>query len=254
MPTLPNSVWISADALIEAMKQSGDPDYNLVREHLETAHAYCLGAMDAECTHNLELALRASDSLSGKPLERELKEAIASLLSERGAAGPARWRHVSRSVAPASSVEESPSGKKLAEFFRKAGVSFGIFYPKEYVVAVFDTFEAAIAGHRALSSAGFRTWEAIAVSGPEVETFLAELRANRTVWDELVAQTSRLLDTEVNLVDRYIHWARTGAGFLIAHSQTEADAAGISGLLKPLDPVAMHWFMPAYIRHLLPTG
>src|ERR1700733_4902640 len=37
MPTLSNSVWISADALIEAMKQSGDPDYNLVREHLETA-------------------------------------------------------------------------------------------------------------------------------------------------------------------------------------------------------------------------
>jgi hypothetical protein len=257
MPTLSNSIWTSADGLIEKMKQSGDREYDLVREHLETAHAYFLGAMTAECAHNLELARAASQALPGKPLEPELKETIATLLVElhpalaelhpRGA--PVLWRHVPKS-GPAS-YGRSSAGNGLADFFQRAGVSFGIFYPKEHVVAVLPTLEAARAGYDALSAAGFRIWEVTAVSGEEVEKFLEELRAHRSLWDDLMAEISRLLDTEVNLIARYAHWARAGAGFLVAYSPTEADAEGVSDLLKPLGPVAMHWFMGGYIRHLL---
>jgi hypothetical protein len=250
MPTLSNSIWISADDLIEKMKQSGDCDYDLVREHLETAHAYFLGAMTAECTHNLELAQAASEVLPGKLLEPELKEAIATLLVELHPTwAPVGWRHVPKSD-PASDGR-SPTGNGLAGFFQRAGVSFGIFYPKEHVVAVFPSLEAAQAGYDTLISAGFRIWEVTAVSGEEVEKFLEELREHRSLWDELVAEISRLLDTEVNLIARYAHWARTGAGFLVAYSPTEADAEGVSDLLKPLGPVAMHWFMGGYIRHFL---
>jgi hypothetical protein len=247
MQTLSQSIWISADALIEKMKQSGDRDYDLVREHLETAHAYSLGAMTAECAHNLELAQAASEALSGKPLEHELQESLAALLFEPHVSAPARWRR-----GPSSTGIGLGIG--LAEFFQRAGVSFGIFYPKQYVVAVFPTFETARAGYRTLGAAGFRIWEIIAVSSEEVKQFLEDLRANRTLWDDLLAQVSRFLDTEVKLVDLYAHWARTGAGFLVAHSPAEVDAARISDLLKPLDPIAMHWFMAGYIRHLLPTG
>ena len=251
MQTLSNAIWTSADALIERMKQSGDGDYNLLKEHLETAHAYFLGAMMAECVHNLELAQAASEALPGKPLEHELKETIATLLFDLRPLAPARWRHVPHSDRPLEGPGRPPAENGLAGFFQRAGMTFGIFYPKEYVVAVFPSFEAALAGFHALSMAGFRSWEVIALPGDDVEKFLEELRANRTLWDELLAQISRLLDTEVNLVDRYAHWARTGAGFLVAYSPTEADTEGVSDLLKPLDPVAMHWFMAGYIRHLL---
>src|ERR1700730_6925397 len=120
MQALSQSIWISADALIEKMKQSGDSDYDLVREHLETAHAYSLGAMPAECTHNLELAQPASEALSGKPVEHELQTSIATLLFEVHRSAPAHWRHVPRSTEIG-----------LAEFFQRAGVSFGMFYPKQ---------------------------------------------------------------------------------------------------------------------------
>ncbi len=250
MPTLSNSIWTSADGLIEKMKQSGDSDYDLVREHLETAHAYFLGAMTAECAHNLELAQAASEALPEKPLEHELTETIATLLVElHPTRAPVRWRHVPKSD-PASDGRQ-PAGNELADFFQRAGVSFGIFYPKQHVVAIFPSLEAAKAGHDALCAAGFRIWEVTAVSGEEVEKFLEELREHRSLWDDLMAEISRLLDTEVNLIARYAHWARAGAGFLVAYSPTEADAEGVSDLLKPLGPVAMHWFMGGYIRHLL---
>ena len=82
MEALSNSLWISADSLIEKMKASGDQEYDLMVEHLETAHAYCLGAMGVECTHNLQLAQRASERLSGKPLQHELQQAITTLLHD----------------------------------------------------------------------------------------------------------------------------------------------------------------------------
>jgi hypothetical protein len=248
MQTLSDTIWISADALIERMKQSGDAQYNLVREHLETAHACFLGAMTVESAHNLELARQATNALSGKPLHHELKETIGALLTElHSSAAPTRGGLVPASNGPA------PAGIALSDFFQREGVSFGLFYPKEHVVAVFSSFETAQAAQSILRGAGFRMWEVTAVPGEEVERFLQDLRAHRSLWDEVVAQISRLLDTEVNLVDRYIHWARTGHGFLIAHSPTESDAEGISNLLNPLDPMAMHWFMAGYIRHLSAT-
>jgi hypothetical protein len=249
MSTLSNSVWVSADNLIERMKESGDQAYDLEIEHLETAHAYFLGAMTVECVHNLELARQAAEALSGKPFHHELQEAIAALLSELHSSAHVQRRHVPKSDSLPERYGRAPRG--LTDFFQGTDVHFGIFYPKQHVVAVFTSFESAQAGYRALSAAGFQPWEMIAVPGEEVRVFLEELREQRTVWDYLVSEISRILDTEVTLIDRYSHWARTGAGFLVAYSSTEEDAEAISRLLKPFDPMAMHWFMAGYIRHLL---
>jgi hypothetical protein len=66
-----------------------------------------------------------------------------------------------------------------------------------------------------------------------------------------MAQFSRLLDTEAPMVDQYGRWAHQGAGFLIAYSPTQTQAEEIFELLKPRNPMAVHWFMPRYIRHLM---
>ncbi len=116
--------------------------------------------------------------------------------------------------------------------------------------AVFFPYEQAQAGYRALSGAGFRLWEIVAVSGAEVASFLEEIRFHRALWDELVTEISRLLDTEINLVEHYAQWAKHGYGFLAARSPDSETAEKVAGILDPLDPVAMHWFMSGYIRHL----
>jgi hypothetical protein len=235
------------DALIAKLKSSDES--RLVVEHLQTAHAYLHGAMPNECTHNLELARDAADTLPSKPLAAEVKGTIGGLLHDLHPAAPGRAPHHVRTGVP---QQESPSApaKGLGRLFQGDDVSLGIFYPKKHVVAVFPTFERAEVGLGALSAAGFRMWEAIAVPGVEVARFLEELRLHQSLWSSLMTEFSRLLDTEAALVDRYGEWARQGAGFLVAYSPAQADAEGIAELIKPLDPQALHWFMPGYIQHL----
>jgi hypothetical protein len=61
---------------------------------------------------------------------------------------------------------------------------------------------------------------------------------------------SRLLDTEINLVEHYAQSAKYGYGFLVVRSPDSDAAEQIAEILDSLDPVAMHWFMSGYIRHL----
>ncbi len=233
------------DALIEKLKSSGEAA--LLVEHLQTAHAYLLGAMPVECEHNLELARHAAGALSAKSLEDEVNEVVAGLLQALRSSAPASRPDFER---PVTSHASSATAKGLADFFHGADTSFGIFYPKKHTVAVFPSFERAQAGYEVLSSVGFRMWEIIVVRGEEVERFLEEIRFHRALWDELVAEISRLLDTEVNLVEHYAYWARHGHGFLVVRTPDRDAAERVAELLDPLDPVAMHWFMSGYIRHL----
>jgi hypothetical protein len=233
------------DALIEKLKSSGEGA--LLVEHLQTAHAYLLGAMPVECEHNLELARHAAGALSDKPLRDEVNEVVTGLLQALHSSALASHPGLDR---PGSSHTPPATAKGLTDFFHGAETSFGIFYPKKHVVAVFSSFDQAQAGYQVLSSAGFRIWEIIVVRGKEVELFLEEIRFHRALWDELVAEISRLLDTEINLVDHYAHWARHGYGFLVVRSPDTEAAERVSALLDPLNPIAMHWFMSGYIRHL----
>jgi len=232
------------DALIAKLKNSAGRE--LVIEHLQTAHAYLHGAMPVECVHNLQLARDAADLLSPQPLRNEVKEEIAGLLKVvQSASRPhgVGLRAVATKAAPVTA-------KGVTEFLHGEDVSFGIFYPKKHVVAVFPSVGQAQDAYRVLSGAGFRMWEIIVVSGPEVERFLEEIRMNRTLWDELVKEVSKFLDTEINLVEHYGQWAHEGYGFLVVRCPDNEAADSISALLDPVNPVAMHWFMSSGIRHL----
>jgi hypothetical protein len=248
IPVQPDSLHL--DALIAKLKDHSESE--LLIEHLQTAHAYLRGAMPEEYAHNLELARRACDAVSERSLAGEVKDAINGLLHGLHPAASAHWRHRSRLGSEAASGHRSPAStaKGLTEFFHGSDSSLGIFYPKKHVVAVFPSLPIAETARELLSSKGFRIWEVIALPGYEVQDFLVELRENHSLGAELMMQFSRLLGTEAGLVDCYVEWARQGAGFLIAYSPTDTQAEGIADLLKPFAPLAMHWFMAGYIRHL----
>jgi hypothetical protein len=232
------------DVLIAKLKSNGESE--LLIEHLQTAHAYLHGAMPEEYAHNLELARGASGAMSHKSLANEAKDAIDGLLYGRHPAAPPYWRHRSKSP----HQPPAATAKGLGKFFHGTDSSLGIFYPKRHVVAVFPSFHLAETARDLLSASGFRMWGVIALPGYEVEEFFIELREHHSLWADLMMHFSRLLDTEAGLVDRYGQWARRGAGFVVAYSPTDTQAEGIAELLKPLDPLAMHWFMAGSIRHL----
>src|SRR5579864_6938619 len=68
------------DALIAKLKKSGEGRCELLLEHLETAHAYLLGAMPKECAHNLQLAQKLLEALPATSVQTEVKHFVAGLL------------------------------------------------------------------------------------------------------------------------------------------------------------------------------
>jgi hypothetical protein len=239
------------DALIAKLKRSPVPGSQLLIEHLETAHAYLLGAMPNECCANLNMARTAADTLPDRALQSETRDTVDSILrgmQQQPASAPPLAGHGQ----PVLNHEPEATANGLAEFFHGADARFGTFYPFQYVVAVFPSFERAEAGQKILHESGLRTGEVLAVPGGEVSEFLEDLRMHRGLGGMLVTMISRFLDTEVVLVDAYLAWARSGAGFLFAYGKTEAAMEHIAELLKPLGPFSMHGFLTGSIRHLDP--
>ncbi len=241
IPVQPDSVHL--DALIARLKDEGESE--LLIEHLQTASAYLHGAMPGECSHNLEMAHEMCGGVHAKSLEGELKDTIAELLHDLHPALPVHWWHRSLSGAP------PPTAQGLREFFHGGDSSLGIFYPRKHVMAVFRSFHKAEAARDLLRADGLRPGEVIATPGCEAAGFFAELRGQHSFWSELMMHLSRLLDTEAGLVDRYAKWARRGSGFLAVYCPTDTQAEELAEILRPLNPVAMHWFTAGYIRHLM---
>ncbi len=235
------------EALIARLE--GRSDSKLLVEHLQTAAAYLRGAMPEECEHNLKLANNRSDALADTHLKDELHHTVAEVVELLHPPAPHRWHKPNAAEVSEAGAKSAP--KRLHSFFHGGDVKFGVFYPTKHVVAVFPSIKDAEAAASALSMAGFQLWEVIAVPGIEVQRFLKEIREHHTLWSALMMEFSRIIDTEANLVDDYARWARLGAGFLIARSGTVEEAEGIFERVKPLNPIALHWFMPGYIRHMM---
>ena len=69
------------DYLIARLEDSGDPQRELLLEHLTSARAFLLGGMPEEYAVNLGLVEEASTMLSDQRLQRDLSKAISSLLA-----------------------------------------------------------------------------------------------------------------------------------------------------------------------------
>jgi hypothetical protein len=239
------------DALIARLKHSSSPASELLIEHLETAHAYLLGAMPRECIFNLNLARTAAGGLPHASLQRDAEETVDAVLSSLEK-HPADDLHLEGDKLRVRDHEPPATAAGLSEFFHGADARFGTFYPFQYVVAVFPAFERAGAAEKILRQAGLRTGEVLAVPGHAFAEFLEQHRVHRGLGGLLVSLISQFLDTEAVLMDSYMTWARSGSGFLFAYGKTEPAMESIAELLTPLGPFSMHGFLTGSIRHLDP--
>ena len=131
---------------------------------------------------------------------------------------------------------------QLSTLFKGSETWLGVFYPKKYIIATFQSSESAICAKKALQAAGFRPDEVRAVSGGEMLQFFRELRVRTGLLGDLMTAFSRFIGTEASFLDRDVWEARHGAGFLAVHCSTEREADHIRGLLTPLHPSAMEWY------------
>src|SRR5262249_19776788 len=140
---------------------------------------------------------------------------------------------------------------QLLTLFKDSETRLGVFYPKDYVVATFWSFDKAKAAFQSLRHAGVKEYEAMAAPGSDVLDYFNELRAETGIWGNLMTELSRLIGTEAKFLDEDAKAARRGAGFLVVHCTNEADAERIRKLLTPHDPLAMQWYRAGAIRCLV---
>jgi len=240
------------DELIVRVANTCDPQGSLVLEHLKSAHAYLLGAMPAEYVSALELAQASARTLSDEPLRQLLRQQISALLAN---APPRRspempWRHHTHQYAllPA---RVSQNTNVFEAFFAMSATSLGVFYPSNYIVAVFSSFEAAREALGILKEAGFDDREVHAADAAELLAFIEKLHSDRWILGEFMTWFSRALGTEATFIDNDVRWAKEGAGFLAVPCHAESEAAHINELLAKVRPIEMQWYLPGGIRSLV---
>ena len=238
------------DELIAFVGGLNSEEAALLMEHLHSARIYLLGAMPDEYAASLQSAKETSQRFSDKPLREALMEAFSYFQSE--VSHPEASRGNEHHHTHPKQHDPAPPGttSKLWSFFSTSDTSFGIFYPKQHVVAALLSFEAAKAAEMALRNDGFDD-EILAAPGSEMVKFLEELRLQAGLAGHLMAGLSRTLGTEEIFVDNYIRWGRQGAGFLAVYSPMEIESERICGLLLPFHPIAIERYLSSGIQSLI---
>lgn len=122
-------------------------------------------------------------------------------------------------------------------FFKGPDMSFGIFYPTDYLIAVFATPDSAQQAAAALHAAGYTGDDVQAMDGASVKADI-EARVDDATWLDHLKQTFSI-GKEAWFWNEDLKAAEQGAGFLAAHCTTEDEAQRIVTMLRPLQPISM---------------
>jgi hypothetical protein len=238
------------DDMIAALERSTRCD--LLTEHLHSARVYLLSAMPEEFLVALELAKTALHTIRDGSLRRAMGADLAYLLDEMSfheilPVGEPRHQSHSRTRELAS-----PEGAStLQRFFNVSDTSFGIFYPKRFIVASLPSFDLAKGAEKALREAGFTPDEVVASTGAEVLEFFEDLRLRAGLWGGLMKAVSLALGTEATFVVQDSEQARAGAAFLAIYDPREAETGHICKLVAPWRPISMRRYATMSIETII---
>jgi hypothetical protein len=144
----------------------------------------------------------------------------------------------------------STSTSTLATFFKGSDTQFGIFYPIDYLVAVFPDIAIARRAEHALGLGGFPEDDVIAVPGDEVVRFAEEHLQNSSLWGMLMRQLSRIFATEEVYADYDLILARQGGAFLAAYCPTEKRKDEAWEIIEHFGPIKARHYELGCVEHL----
>jgi hypothetical protein len=129
-------------------------------------------------------------------------------------------------------------GDQLTETepLKDGGQSFGSFFPKNYVLAVFKTDAEAAKAGEALRAAGFTEDDIIVAAGADVAAHDADVQAQQGILAKLGEKWSRLYTDEAADADALMNLARQGAAFVLAYAPDTETTERATEALKPLSP------------------
>lgn len=118
----------------------------------------------------------------------------------------------------------------------EGAMSFGSFYPKNYVLAVFLNDPDADAAGQALQTAGFASDDIIVASGADVADHDAAVQSEQSIFAKLGEKWSRLYTDEAAKADSLMGMARDGAAFVLAYAPEQDATDRAASTLKPFSP------------------
>ncbi len=139
-----------------------------------------------------------------------------------------------------------------AGFFKSdADEVFGVFYPTDYLVASFASYELAAQAQNELQQSGFKPDEILLIRGSEFVALSEKIHEDATLWSRLTAQISKIVGTEELHLENDLASARAGAAFLAVRCLSQEDGQRIHGLLKHLAPLSMRRYSPYTIDRIV---
>ena|SRR5579862_7051330 len=135
----------------------------------------------------------------------------------------------------------------VSSFFKESDTQLGVFYPKHYLIAVFEDPQKGIEAEQKLLAAGFAGDETRTFQGPEM---IALIQGEDTVGSSVIRGLSRLLATEEVYTDHDLRLARLGASFVAVHCRGEQLKERAWRVLEAEEPEAARYYAASGIEHL----
>lgn len=135
-------------------------------------------------------------------------------------------------------------------FFKHSDESFGMFYPRDYILAAFVDDAAARKAEQALRDAGFAPDDVRAADGRFVAESL-ENPADAGWFDRMKAAVADALGTETVYVDDDVAHARRGGAFVFVHAPEDDDARRATDVLRACNALYARRYLAVAIERLI---
>ncbi|MEO7996325.1 MAG: hypothetical protein ABI852_02710 [Gemmatimonadaceae bacterium] len=139
---------------------------------------------------------------------------------------------------------------KPAAPLKDGAQSFGSFFPKNYVLAVFSSDADAARADEALRAAGFASDDVIVTAGHDVVDFDTAAHSEQGLLSRLGEKWSRLYTDEAQDAEAIINLARAGSAFVLAYAPEDEQTTHATNALKPLHPTVLRKYDTLKITEL----
>ena len=137
-------------------------------------------------------------------------------------------------------MPSQPSGAEPP--FKDGAESFGAFYPKPYVLAVFADGETAARGADALRASGFAADDLVEAPGAEFVERAQGARSEQGPLTRLREQWSKLYTDGSAASHELVDLAGRGAAFVLAYAPEGAQSDRAAAVLRPLGPAVLRCY------------
>ncbi len=122
------------------------------------------------------------------------------------------------------------------DFFKESDSSWGVFYPRNYIVVGSGSVTRAEEVRHALLGAGFAADDVAAVSGDFV---VRELQSSEDAgwFDRIRQEVATAVGTEMGYIEDDLKHARQGGAFLFVYAPTDEDVIRARDIIDASQPV-----------------